>query len=251
MLILTHVIERTAALTLLFVTSKAWLGALLGTETGLFLLYKALRSDLIYWVPGAGCGTSITFRVVSKLMVDFCGLPHMRHPLEAGGAYWLFSIVTNQALCFVSVWAYAEHYDGPGKLDGALLFNPFSALAGAWAFALGCFLLSIERAYLWTFVSLETGRECIVRSFREREGDDERRIDIFNRNEVLWASIREEVAAWSQANFRRWLAEQPVWLTPGLLDKIPDDCIPKLRFVYEPASVRRHKGVRGLDGDLN
>jgi hypothetical protein len=46
------------------------------------------------------------------------------------------------------------------------------------------------------------------------------------------------------------LAEQPAWLTPGLLDKIPSDCIPKLRFVYEPALVRRHKDVRGLDGDL-
>ena len=88
-------------------------------------------------------------------------------------------------------------------------------------------------------------------AFREAEGDDERRIDTFNNNEQLWASIRAEVAAWSKANFGRWLAEQPAWLTPGLLDKIPDDCIPKLRFVYEPALVRRHKGVRGLDGDLD
>ncbi len=59
------------------------------------------------------------------------------------------------------------------------------------------------------------------------------------------------MAAWSKARYCRWLAEQPAWLTPGLLDKIPHDCIPKLRFVYEPALVRRHKGVRGLDGDLD
>jgi hypothetical protein len=218
---------------------------------GVFLLYKALRSDLIYWVPGAWYGASIATRVVSKLMLDFCGLPHLRHPMEAGGAYWLFSIVTNQAVCFLSIWAYATHYDGPDKLDGALLLTTFGVLAGTWAFALGGFLLLIERAYLRTFASLETGRECAVRSFREREGDDELRILIFNTNERLWASIREEVAAWSQASYCRWLAEQPEWLTPGLLDKIPDDCIPKLRFVYEPALVCRHKGVRGLDGDLD
>jgi hypothetical protein len=52
--------------------------------------------------------------------------------MEAGGVYWLFSIVTNQAVCFLSIWAYAERYDGPGKLDGALLFTTFGALAGAW-----------------------------------------------------------------------------------------------------------------------
>ncbi len=154
-------------------------------------------------------------------------------------------------MCFLSLWAYAEHYDGPGKLDGAVLFTAFGALAGAWALALGGFLLSIERTYLWTFVSLETGRECAVRCFHEREGDDERRVQIFNANERLWASMRAELAAWSKANYCRWLAEQPAWLTPGLLDKIPDDCIPKLRFVYEPALVRRYKGVRGLDGDLD
>jgi hypothetical protein len=250
-LTLAHVVERTAALTLLLVTSKSWLGALLGTEMGLFLLYKASRSDLIYWVSGMGHGSSLIARVVSKLMLDFCGLPQTRHPYEAGGAYWLFSIVTNQAVCCISVWAYAEHFDGPDKLDGDLLFTTFGVLAGVWAAALTGFLLSIERAYLSTFVSLETGRACEIRCFREAEGDDERRIGIFRTNKVLWESIRDEVAAWSQANYCRWLAEQPAWLTPGLLDKIPDHCIPKLRFVYEPALVSRHKGVRGLDGDLD
>ena len=250
MLIFAHVVVRTAAITLLFITSKAWLGALLGTEMGVFLVYKALRSDLIGWVPGMGYGGSLVYRVVSKLMLDFCGLLQMRHPLEAGGAYWLFSIVTNQAVCFLSFWAYGEHYDGPGKLGDALLLTTFGVLAGAWAFSLGGFLLSIERTYLWTFVSLETGRECEIRCFREAEGDDERRIGIFSTNEVLWESIRDEVAAWSKASYCRWLVDRPAWLTPGLLDKIPDDCIPKLRFVYEPALVRRHRGVCGLDGDL-
>ncbi len=56
---------------------------------------------------------------------------------------------------------------------------------------------------------------------------------------------------WSQASYCRWTLEQPAWLTPGLREKILDDCIPKLRFVYELALVHWHKGVRGLDGDLD
>ena len=151
----------------------------------------------------------------------------------------------------MSVWAYTEHYDGPGKLDRAVLFLTFGLLAGVWAAALAGFFLSIERTYLWTFVSLETGRESAVGFFNERQGDDERRTEIFNINELRWESIREKVAAWCQANYDRWKAESPAWLTPGLLAKIPDDCLPKYHLLSQPALVRRHRGVRGLDGDLD
>jgi hypothetical protein len=250
-LIFAHVVERTAALTLLFVTGNAWFGGVLGTEMGLYLLYKALRSDFIVWVPGAGYGGSLVYRVVGKLMLDFCALPDLRGPFDAGGAYWLVSIWTNQVVCFMSVWAYSEHYDGPGKLDSTLLFTTFGVLAGVWAAALAGFFVSIERTYLSTFVSLQTGREFAVRRFRAADGDDERRIDVFNINELLWESIRREVAAWCHANYDRWKAESPAWFTSGLIAKIPDDCIPKYRIFYEPALVRRHRGVRGLDGDLD
>ena len=248
---LAHIVERTAALTLLFVTGKAWIGGVLGTEMGMYLLYKALRSDFIVWVPGIGYGASLVYRIVGKLMLDFCGLPQLRSPFDAGGAYWLFSIWMNQAVCLMSVWAYSEQYDGPGKLHRTLLFPTLGVLAGVWAAALAGFFLSIERTYLWTFVSLETGRECAIRTFHERNGDDERRMEIFNINELLWESVRQEVAAWCQANYDRWKAVSPAWFTPGLIAKIPDDCIPKYRIVYEPALVRRHRGVRGLDGDLD
>jgi hypothetical protein len=250
---LAHLVERTAALSLLFVTRRAWLGALLGTEMGVHLLYKALRSDFIVWFPGMGYGASLVYRLVVKVMLDFCGLPQLRHPFEAGGGCWLFSILSNQAVCFVSVWAYAEYYDGPDKLDRAVLFPTFGALAGVWATALIGFLLAIERSYLWTFVSLETGRECAIRQFRERQGDDERRMDVFDENVRLWESIQGEVKAWSKANYTRWQAEKPAWFTPPavLIAKIPGDFLPKLRCGSEPALLSRHRGVRGLDGDLD
>jgi hypothetical protein len=67
-----------------------------------------------------------------------------------------------------------------------------------------------------------------VRRFREAEGDDEGRFKIFQSNRWLWEGIRGEVKAWSLANYGRWNAEQPAWLTPGLLAKIPDDFVPKV-----------------------
>ena len=251
LVILTHLAERTIALALLFVTHKSWLAAVLAAEMGLLLLYLVLRSDFIVWVPGASFGVSFIYRVVSKLMLDFCSLPQMRHPLETGAVYWLFSIVTNQAVCLMSVWAYADHYDGPGKIARTPLFAAFGALAVVWAAAVAGFLLSIESQYLWTFVSFETGRGYIVRFFHETEGDDARRTQIFLYNRKLWESIRLEVAAWSLDNYDRWQTEQPAWFTPALIRAIPDDCMPKECLVYEPALLRRHRGVRGLDGDLD
>ena len=53
---LAHVVESMVALTLLFITGKTWIGGVLGTEMGLYLLYKALRSGFIVWVPGTGYG---------------------------------------------------------------------------------------------------------------------------------------------------------------------------------------------------
>ena len=225
---------------------------MVGAEVGLFFTYKMLRSDFICWIPGAGYRTSLVYRLCSKMMIDFCGLLQMRHACDAGGAFWLFSIVSNQAVCLMSVWAYTEHYDGPGKLDRALLFTSFGALAGTWALAFAGLVLSIERACLLSFVSLETGREWVVRIFRETEGDNESRVlHIFATNAPLWDSIRGEVKAWFQVNYPRWKAGQLAWLTPGLLLTIPSDFFPKEVLAYEPVLLRRHKGVRGLDGDLD
>ena len=74
-------------------------------------------------------------------------------------------------------------------------------------------------------------------------------------NELPWQSIREKVAAWCQASYDRWKAESPAWLTPRLLAKIPDDCLPKDHLLSEPALVRRHAEGRpwprwrcGLEG---
>jgi hypothetical protein len=210
-----------------------------------------LRSDFIVWIPGAGYGTTLIYRLATKMLLDFCGLLQMRNACDAGGVYWLFSIVSNQAACLISIWAYTEHYDGPGKLDRALLFTSFGALAGAWALAFAGIVLSIERAHLVSFVSLETGREYVVRIFRETEGDDECRArHIFATNALLWDSIREDVKAWFQVNYPHWKAGQLAWLTQGLLLTIPTDFFPKEVLAYEPILLRRHKGVRGLDGDL-
>jgi hypothetical protein len=248
-----HLVERSVALTLLYVTNKAWLGGLLGAEIGLGVVFKVVRSDFAGWIRGMGFVPSLVYRISEVLVVNFTGLVHLRYVYELGGACWLIMVMLNQVVCLMSVWAYTEYYDGPAKLDRDYLFVTVGTLAVAWGLAFAGFLLSIERTYLWTFVSLETGPECIARYFRETEGNDEERILIFTMNPPLYSSIRIHVKAWCLANYDRWKREQPAWLTPGVISSIPDDCIPKERLAdeYESALVRRHTDVRGLDGDLD
>ena len=39
-------------------------------DMGAYLLYKAVRADLIVWIPGMGVPGSLVYRVLSKLMLD-------------------------------------------------------------------------------------------------------------------------------------------------------------------------------------
>jgi hypothetical protein len=87
-------------------------------------------------------------------------------------------------------------------------------------------MLTIKRTYIGTFLSLETGHSYAVRFFNEAEGDDARRIKIFNFSPPLWSEIRGDVKAWTLDNYARWKAEKPYWFTAGLVQRLPDDFMP-------------------------
>ena len=59
----------------------------LGGETLLYLVFKLARGDLYYWprvVSIAGIILSIFERICAKVITDFTGCLHMRHPYELG-----------------------------------------------------------------------------------------------------------------------------------------------------------------------
>jgi hypothetical protein len=226
-LVLSHVILTTLSIALVYAVRPAWLAAFLGTDTGLFLAYKAARSDLRCYIPGAsGIGLSILFRAIEKLFVDFTAMPYFRSPLELGGAYWLLRMVLHPLLSLIAGWVYVTHFEGPGKLPSDLVFAVLGVLVGAWAASFTGFLLTIKREYIGTFISLETGCAYAVRYFHEAADDDERRIKIFLFSPALWSEIRGDVKAWTLDNFGRWKAEKADWFTVGLIKRLPDDFMP-------------------------
>ena len=76
-----------------------------GGEVLLFLLWKLLRGDFLYWIRVEGVLDVIISaleRVFVKVVVDFTGCVHFRHPYELGGAAFTTSIVwVSHVECFV------------------------------------------------------------------------------------------------------------------------------------------------------
>jgi hypothetical protein len=152
-------------------------------------------------------------------------------------------MVGNQVVLWLSCWVYVNYYEGPyRKFDREMLYVSVGVLSTVWFASYGTFLFLINRTYLKTFVSTETGNAYVIRNFREAEGNDEVRFAIFDLNVHKWLSIRGEVKLWVKCNYTKWVQEQPSWFTAGLVAKIPDDMIP-LHNLLNEVEAKRNKSL--------
>ena len=92
-----HNLSRSVGYALLAATTgKAVAMYIIGGEMLLFLAWKLLRWDFLYWVKVEGAlGVILSFfvRILVKVIVDFTGCLHFRHPCELGGAVFSASMV--------------------------------------------------------------------------------------------------------------------------------------------------------------
>jgi hypothetical protein len=220
--VLAHVMGKLTTIPLLLKTSPAALAGYLVGAITLYVLYKVARRDFQAWIPTAGAGVSLVYRVVGKLYVDFSGNPQFRHPNEAGGVAYLLTLCEAQGTLLASAIAYSRLYAGNDKIDDAPLFTAFAVLVGTWAVALGTFLLSINRTHLSTFVSTETSAQFLRRRFDQ--WNDEQRMMIFDVHSSMWAPFGDVVQAWV-AQQHATMSVQP-WFTPEVKARIPDALVP-------------------------
>jgi hypothetical protein len=234
-LVLAHATGKLVSIPILFKTSPAALAAYLAGSMAMYLIYKLARGDLQYWVPTAGSGLSLISRVFIKVFTDFAANPQFRHPFELGGAFFLFTLFETQAACIGSCVAYWHFYDGEDKIDDAPLFISLAVLLGTWVVALITFLLSVDRAYLHTFVSTETAPQFARRRFAHFAGNDERRMEVFDNHAALWRAFADEVADWVAEHYHEMVG-QP-WLTPAMVETIPDIMLPTVNLVSSAPSA--------------
>lgn len=128
----------------------------MSAEVGIYLSYKIARRDFRYWLPVNSFHSvwmSVISRITVKIISDFTGFLHARHPYEMGGFYWLFNMVLTQASVFGSIMLKEElgrSVGGVGKgservfIKGEDYMSIATALLVAWSVAIFGLILFSE-----------------------------------------------------------------------------------------------------------
>ncbi len=102
---LAQILLRTATLSLLAAT-RGWLAAVYLVGDFLVLVaYKAVRRDVLYWMPKFGVPISLLIRLLAKVFTDSTSCVQFRHPFELGGLYYCLNVFLGQALPPISAHA--------------------------------------------------------------------------------------------------------------------------------------------------
>ena len=72
----------------------------------------------------------------------------------------------------------------------------------------------------------ESGRQATVSYFLDNK-DDGARMVVFLNHADLWSDIKDDVRAFTLANWAGWEVEKPDWFTEGFKAGVTDDYMPK------------------------
>ena len=111
------------------------------------------------------------------------------------------------------------------KLTEEQLTVSVGSLCGIFLVSFALFVAKIERKYVKTFFSTETGHSKAKRYFLEGEDDFIKGLILTN-NRYQWTSIRPQVAEWLDANWDKWEREKPEWFNAVFIESVDDDIMP-------------------------
>ena len=197
------------------------------------MLFKILRRDFWYWLRVEGV-LSIALagleRTLVKVVADFTGCVHFRHPFEMGGAAYSLSMVWAQIMPFLAL----RWYEGDNKEELRLLLGVNFTV---WVVLNGFFFLSIEKRFVKTFFTRTTAPQYTVQLFLTSEDDASKFDAAFDNRASYIGGCKEEVKEFVRVNIERWRRENADWFK---IDKIPDEMLPA-EVVAEEGGARRRK----------
>jgi hypothetical protein len=233
----TTLIIRCLAIVLFGLIGIGWAFMFLILDLSLFLFVKIARDDFWYWVPLGGKAeifSSLSVRIVGKVVCDFTSIVQLRHPNEVGGASWTFGTLLTLASLPLAISVYIMQ-GGEANVQSKAIFCAKVLIPSSLSMLL-LFFVIINRKYLNTFISTETARAMTIRHFRTFE--DEFKADaVLLKSFKIWCPIEKEVKAWVEVNWNRWEEKRPKWLTDAVKEKIP------LKYIPNPKK-RVKEGIR-------
>jgi len=228
-----HNLSRSLGCALLAFSDAEKALLFIGGEMGLYLVFKTLRQDFHWWVPSLPFIGSFFARVVVKVVADFTGCLHFRHPYELGGLAFTISMIWAQAFPFVAL----QSFDG----DSKDIMTGFLAMSfTAWLVLNFIFFCTIDLSYLRTFFGTKTAPQYICELFMTSKDDYQTFRAVFKNRIEYSKSIHGEVKEWVAENIDKWKRERPDWFK---IDMIPDELLPKDVFEAEGGAKRRRSSV--------
>ena len=139
---------------------------------------------------------------------------------------------------------YQQFYDDENrrsKISASALYTIVGSLVFVWAVSFYCFIKKINPKYYHTFFGTMTGIEYNIHLFRV--GDERMKMEVLSTTSSYLAPIRDEVRAWTMANWERWKVEKPDWFTEHWISALPAEFIP-----HPEPNRRRSSAFRNLLG---
>ena len=220
-----------------------------GGEIGVYLLLKILRQDFYCWPTLSGIFAvvvSFLTRIGVKIIVDFSGCIHFRHPYDLGGLGYLLSVIWSQVFPFVALQLYSLGDDDRGSMmDWMTLFLTVSLML--WLVLNVIFFRTIDLGYLNTFFGTKTAPQHTCELFLTSKDDDQKFAAVFTTRIEYTKTIHEEMKEWVAENIHQWRMDQPDWFR---VEMIPDEFLPKDVFKAEGGiqRMRSRKSLREIVG---
>ena len=228
-----HNLSRSLGCALLAYSDANKVIIFIGSETGFYLVYKILRQDFHYWIRGFPLISSLIHRIIVKVIADFTGCLHFRHPYEMGGLGFTISMIWAQAFPFVAL----QYFDGEMK-DTSTSFLAVSFTA--WLVLNIIFFCTVDLSYLNTFFGTKTASQYTCELYLTAEDDFQKFDAIFTNRIQYTKSIHGKVKKWIAENLSVWRRERPDWFK---IEMIPDEFLPKEVFKEEGGAKRRRSSV--------
>ncbi|GMH85404.1 hypothetical protein TrVE_jg323 [Triparma verrucosa] len=163
--------------------------------------------------------------------LDFTAGFMARHPYEFRGAYFSFTMISTPVVCFYFGSRYLSYVEGEEAKEklknifsSELVYGAIGGLIFLQMVSSFMFLRLIEPKYRSSFLSLKTGSQHVVETFRTAT-NERAKIGVMNNHRSMWKEIEEDVRVWLNENLEKWIEEEQEWFNEGVRAMVLDDLV--------------------------
>ena len=235
---------RCLGCALCYIESSMLVFQVLVADVSVFILYKVLRGEFLYWINVHGCASillSAFQRIVIKLTTDFCLLMQSRHPyevslslhssgqprfphpllrLQLGPPYWLFSVFVTTPLTTLFFGSrYLAHIENSDPDEFQVVLSPTVVYGiilggtGCQIFLFSIFMGLISPEFRSTFYKDMTGGQATKMMWDSfyMNLEDKEAISVCNMRIEYLQLIKEDLRRWLNLRIPVWIEKQPEW----------------------------------------